>query len=152
MTKNATYCDKHVTHGSVFFCSVGAAVDELACWILRVLSSLNAWYGLYASLRVVAINLVKFCWQNFVTQIFSENCTWIWWIYLEGAPWGGGPRRHCLVVTQCVGLMLNQVQVQYGMPLSNHVYGRVTISWRVQVLKKNLGNIYTTRAWSLHWR
>jgi hypothetical protein len=40
---------------------LGAAVDELACGILRVLSSLNACYGLYTSLGVVGINLVKFC-------------------------------------------------------------------------------------------
>ena len=44
--------------------TLGAVVDELACWILRVLSSLNAWYGLYASLWVVAINFVKFCWEK----------------------------------------------------------------------------------------
>ena len=39
--------------------------NELACWILRVLSSLNPQYGLYACLGVVANNLTKFFWQNF---------------------------------------------------------------------------------------
>ena len=52
----------------------------LACWILSVLISLNACYGLYVSLWVVAINLTKFCWQIFVTPkfLFSENCTRTW--------------------------------------------------------------------------
>ena len=67
--------------------------------------------------------LTKFCVPKNSEIVRKEKCNSL------GVLRGRGLRRHHGVVAMYVGHMLSKVQVQYVMPLSNHAYGRVTISW-----------------------